>query len=55
MFGFAALDPVHLAIPPLAGLSVLLALEMLKPLWRWAVQRKKAVAADLPAGKAALR
>lgn len=46
LFGFAALDPAHLAVPPLAGLTVLLTLELLKPIWRWSVQRK--VAADLP-------
>ncbi|MEQ9487942.1 MAG: cation-translocating P-type ATPase [Alphaproteobacteria bacterium] len=38
LFGFAALDPVFLAIPPLAGLAVLLALEALKPIWRRTVR-----------------
>lgn len=47
LFGFAALDPAHLAVPPLAGLSVLLALELLKPIWRWAVQRNKSAALAL--------
>jgi Ca2+-transporting ATPase len=47
LFGFAALDPAHLAVPPLAGLSVLLALELLKPIWRWAVARNKSAAVAL--------
>lgn len=34
LFGFAALDPVFLGVPPLAGLVVLLVLEALKPFWR---------------------
>jgi len=38
LFGFAALDPIFLAVPPLAGLAVLLMLESLKPLWRQAQQ-----------------
>lgn len=38
LFGFAALDPVFLAVPPLAGLAVLLLLEALKPIWRRAVR-----------------
>ncbi|MDZ4087857.1 MAG: cation-translocating P-type ATPase [Tabrizicola sp.] len=45
LFGFAALDPAHLVVPPLAGLAVLLALEVLKPIWRWAVHRNKAALA----------
>lgn len=53
LFGFAALDPMHLAVPPLAGLTVLVVLELLKPLWRWAVQRGKAAALALPPGKQA--
>ncbi|MFN5998531.1 MAG: cation-translocating P-type ATPase [Paracoccaceae bacterium] len=47
LFGFAALDPAHLAVPPLAGLTVLLALEVLKPIWSWAVRRNKAAALAL--------
>jgi P-type Ca2+ transporter type 2C len=47
IFGFAALEPVHLAVPPLAGLSVLVALELLKPIWRWAVQRNMSAALAL--------
>jgi Ca2+-transporting ATPase len=39
LFGFDALAPAFLAVPPLAGLAVLLALEALKPLWRWALRR----------------
>lgn len=50
LFRFAALDPAHLAVPPLAGLAVLLALEVLKPIWRWAVQRNKAAALALALG-----
>jgi len=37
LFGFAAVDPVFLAVPPLAGLAVLLFLVALKPVWRHAV------------------
>lgn len=55
LFGFAALDPVQLAMPPLAGLAVLVALEVIKPVWRWAVLRKKTVAEAVAGGKAALR
>ncbi len=43
LFGFAALEPASLAVPPLAGLAVLLVLEVLKPVWRWA-QRRSATA-----------
>lgn len=39
LFGFAALQPAFLAVPPLAGLAVLLALEVLKPVWLWALRR----------------
>ncbi len=53
LFGFAALDPAHLAVPPLAGLTVLLALEVLKPIWSWAVQRNKAAALAVASGKGA--
>ena len=42
LFGFAALEPVHLAVPPLAGLAVLLALEMIKPIWRWSLRKDAA-------------
>ena len=38
LFGFAALEPVFLAVPPLAGLALLLVLEALKPIWRHAVR-----------------
>jgi len=34
LFGFGVLSGVWLAVPPLAGIIVLLALEALKPLWR---------------------
>ena len=37
LFGFATLDPMSLVVPPFAGLTVLLALEALKPIWRRAV------------------
>ncbi len=43
LFGFAALDPEFLSFPPLAGLAVLLVLEALKPVWRWALRRSMAV------------
>lgn len=43
LFGFGALQPVFLAVPPLAGLSVLVALEALKPIWRRAVRRGERV------------
>lgn len=46
LFGFAVLEPVQLAVPPLAGLAVLVALEVLKPAWRWAVNRDKAALAS---------
>jgi Ca2+-transporting ATPase len=39
LFGFAALAPVFVAIPPLAGLLVLVLLEGLKPLWHRAQRR----------------
>jgi Ca2+-transporting ATPase len=51
LFGFAALGPVHLVVPPLAGLVVLFVLEVIKPVWRWAVQRGKTGALTLPPGK----
>ena len=38
LFGFAALEPAFLAVPPLAGLAVLLVLEALKPVWRHTVR-----------------
>jgi Ca2+-transporting ATPase len=53
LFGFAALEPVQLAVPPLAGLAVLVALEVLKPIWRWAVQRGKAASAGQTSAKLA--
>ena len=34
LFGFGVLEGVWLAVPPLAGIGVLLTLEALKPLWR---------------------
>ncbi len=42
LFGFAALAPEHLAIPPLAGATVLVVLELLKPLWQSALRRSRA-------------
>jgi Ca2+-transporting ATPase len=38
LFGFAALDPRFLAVPPLAGLALLLVLQALKPLWHRAMR-----------------
>ncbi|WP_207762362.1 cation-translocating P-type ATPase [Niveispirillum lacus] len=54
LFGFAALDPMYLAVPPLAGLTVLVMLELIKPIWGRAVQRGKAAGLTLPSGKSAL-
>jgi Ca2+-transporting ATPase len=48
LFGFAALDPMSLAVPPLAGLTVLLALEALKPIWRSAIRVTVASKASAP-------
>jgi Ca2+-transporting ATPase len=45
LFGFAVLEPEFLAVPPLAGLAVLIVLEVLKPIWRWAVRKDMATAA----------
>ena len=50
IFRFAELDPAHLAVPPLAGLIVLLLLEALKPIWRWSLRRRS----EIPAPQAAL-
>ncbi len=49
LFGFGALDPAHLAVPPLAGLTVLVVLEVIKPIWRWATQRGRAAGRGQPA------
>lgn len=51
LFGFAALEPVQLAVPPLAGLTVLVVLEVVKPIWRVAVQRNGDAALDQASGK----
>ena len=45
IFRFAELDPAHLAVPPLAGLIVLLSLEALKPIWRWSLRRRSEIPA----------
>jgi len=45
IFRFAELDPAHLAVPPLAGLIVLLLLEALKPIWRWSLRRRSEIQA----------
>jgi Ca2+-transporting ATPase len=37
LFGFGALESAVLVAPPLAGFTVLVALELLKPLWRRAI------------------
>jgi Ca2+-transporting ATPase len=34
LFGFAALPPRFTAVPALAGVTLLLVLELLKPIWR---------------------
>ncbi|MGB8814610.1 MAG: cation-translocating P-type ATPase [Paracoccaceae bacterium] len=36
LLGFGALEGRHLAVPPLAGIGVLLVLEAVKPIWHWA-------------------
>lgn len=46
VFRFAELTPAYLAVPPLAGLAILVALESLKPIWRWST-RGDAVPASL--------
>ena len=45
IFRFAELDPAHLAVPPLAGLIVLLSLEALKPIWHWSLRRRSEIPA----------
>ena len=40
LLGFGVLEGVWLAIPPLAGIGVLLVLEALKPLWRIVLPRR---------------
>jgi P-type Ca2+ transporter type 2C len=49
IFRFAELDPAQLAVPPLAGLIVLLSLEALKPIWRWSLRSSS----ETPAPQAA--
>lgn len=49
LFGFGALEPVFLAVPPLAGLVVLLVLEALKPIWRRAVRAGERLDVTVPA------
>ncbi len=34
LFGFGSLHPVYFAVPTLAGLTILLVLDLLKPIWR---------------------
>ena len=53
LFGFAKLDPVHLAVPPLAGLAVLVVLEAIKPIWRWSVRGDGTASPDTTTGKPA--
>jgi Ca2+-transporting ATPase len=48
LFGFGALPPVFLVIPPLAGLALLLALEVLKPVWRRAVHTPASSHGSMP-------
>jgi Ca2+-transporting ATPase len=45
LFGFASLAPEFLAIPPLAGLAVLVVLEALKPIWRRTIRAGTAIQA----------
>jgi Ca2+-transporting ATPase len=48
LFGFGALEPSFLAVPPLTGLIVLLVLEALKPIWRRAVQTPSSSHGSIP-------
>jgi Ca2+-transporting ATPase len=48
LFGFGALEPRLLAVPPLTGLIVLLVLEALKPVWRHAVQTPASPHGSMP-------
>jgi Ca2+-transporting ATPase len=50
LFGFGVLSGVWLAVPLLAGIGVLLALEALKPLWRMVLRAREP--AEPPAVKA---
>jgi Ca2+-transporting ATPase len=45
LFGFASLAPEFLAIPPVAGLAVLVVLEALKPIWRRTIRAGTAIQA----------
>jgi Ca2+-transporting ATPase len=45
LFGFELLAPAFLAIPPLAGLAVLVVLEALKPIWRRTISAGTAIQA----------
>ena len=51
LFGFGALELMFLAVPPLAGLIVLLVLEALKPIWRRAVHPRSSSYAALSTGR----
>jgi P-type Ca2+ transporter type 2C len=42
LFGFGALSPAFLLVPPLSGFAVLVLLEAFKPVWRWAQGRTAA-------------
>ena len=46
LFGFGALPPVTLLVPPMTAMAVLLVLEALKPIWRHAVRAAAFVPAD---------
>ncbi|HEV8033859.1 cation transporting ATPase C-terminal domain-containing protein [Yoonia sp.] len=45
LFRFGVLEGVWLAVPPVAGIGVLLALEALKPLWRMVLRANEPAAA----------
>ncbi len=45
LFGFASLAPEFLAVPPVAGLAVLVVLEALKPIWRRTIRAGTAIQA----------
>ena len=49
LFGFGALPPVTLLVPPMTAMAVLLVLEALKPIWRHAVRAAASVPADTTA------
>jgi len=47
LFSFGVLDGIWLAVPPLAGVGVLLVLEALKPLWRMVLLTEEQLAGPM--------